>query len=90
MMALHELAHQPSPVLVAVQFLENRKHVREQALQVVEKQLAVDRHAAVLDALRRRCSRIADVGGKRVLLFLELGTLSHWQPLPVRPAAAIP
>ena len=90
-MSLHEAAYQPVPLLVAVQLLQHREHVREQALEIVEKELAVDRHAAILDAFGRgRFLRITYVGRERVLLLLELGAVSHWRPLPGWPAVASP
>ena len=76
-------------MLVAVQLLQDREHRRQQALQVVEKEFTVDRHAAILYTRgRRRVLRVADVCRESILPFLEFGPLSHWQPPPVLPAAA--
>ena len=67
-----EAAHQLSPIRFAEGGADHRETMAQQAGEVVEHQLAVDREAAILDARRARLrGRVAHVRGECVQLRLQ-------------------
>ncbi len=81
LVVLHEAANEAVPLLVTVDFPQYREELAQQGIEVVEEQPAVNRHASCFHVFGRSDRvRIADVGGKRVLLVLECRHVSHWQP----------
>ena len=88
---LHEATNERVPSLWPVYLPDDGKRSRQQAAQVVEEQVAINRHTPVLDAVGRGLVlRIANVRGERVLLALELGDVSHSRPPSVQTLLAVP
>ncbi len=74
---VEEAAHQAPPASLVIEAVQNRKAFFQEAVEVVEEQLAVDRQAPFLDAGRRRMAfRIAQMRGERTLQALEF-RLAH-------------
>ena len=86
----HELTNHQVPLVIRMYLAQYREERSKQVVEVVEKQVAINCHAPIFDAVG--CDgmfRIADMCSECVLLVLELPILIHWlPPEPGCPAAA--
>ena len=82
-MLVEESAHQTPPAGVVIKTVQHRKAFLQKAVNVIEKQLTVDRQTPLFDAGRRRMAlRIAQVRRERTLQALEF-RLAHQALRPI-------